>query len=417
MHQIARILGLGLLLAASAQAQEPSSLRVQVASPQPEVLAGELESQGFDVIEGSVAAASLELVVSPQSFAWLKSQHLSPTVLEIGRPYYRIQAEAGGGAGVVPVGYPDGAQILTEMTLAASNHPSICQLVDLTQRYGTPATVQGRHLYALKISDNVLVEEDEPASLILCGSHCRELATMVIGLDTIARLTSQYGIDPGLTALVDAEEIWVLPNANPDGYDYVFTSNNLWRKNRHVFANGTGVDLNRNYPFGWSSACAGSTNASSDTYKGPSAGSEAEVATVLALQNDRRFAKILDYHSAGQETLYGYVCWTHPWGSFLAAEASAISFASGYGGNIRVPSAQGEEWQTPLASTGSYAFLTEVGTSFQPSYATAQATAAQVFPGTKLVLQRPISLSGHVLDACTGASLAATIDHPGAAFT
>ncbi len=408
-----------LCLAALASAQAPTLRRVRVKSPQAPQLAEELGALGFDVLEGSVAAGSLELVVSQTSFAWLSSHHYAPVVLETGRPMYQIQAEAQAAAGpdAVPVGYLDGAQILTEMTLAANTYPSICQLVDLNVRYVTAATVQGRHLYALKISDSVLADEDEPATLVLTGTHCRELGTHVVALDTIARLTSQYGIDPALTSIVDSQEIWVLPLANPDGYNHVFTADNLWRKNRHVFANGTGVDLNRNYPFGWSSACAGSTTVSSETYKGPSAGSEAEVSTISALHNDRRFAKILDYHSYGSETLYGYVCWTHPWASFLAAEATSISAASGYGGAIRVPSAQGEEWQTPLAITGTLGFLTEIGTAFQPSYVSAQAEAAQVFPGTKLLLQRPITLSGHVLDACSGAPLVATIDYPNAAFT
>jgi hypothetical protein len=408
------------LAAPQVRAQEPTLRRVQVASLSPEALSQELADLGFDVVEGSVGTSSLELVVSVGSLAWLEQQGYGPQVLEVGRPYYRIlaeQAAAGGPDGVPPAGYLDGAQILAEMTLAASTYPSICQLVDLTAMLGTPATVQGRHLFALRISDNVLVDEDEPAVLVHCGAHCRELATQVIGLDTIARLTGQYGIDSAITNLVDSQEIWVLPNANPDGYDYVFAVDNLWRKNRRVFAGGTGVDLNRNYPFGWSSTCAGSTSVSNETYKGPSAGSEAEVQTVLALQNSRRFAKVLDYHSYGSETLYGYVCWTHPWSSYLAAEATAVSSNSGYGGSIRVPSAQGEQFQENLAFHGSLSFLTEVGTSFQPTYAVAQATALQVFGGTKHLLQRPISFSGHVLNACSGAPIAASIDYPSAAFT
>ena len=405
-------------LTATLAAQAPSTARVRVDSAHAQSLAAELDALGFDIIEGSVHTSSLELVVEPTSLAWLQAQQFAPTVLEVGRPYYQIQAEAQAAASpdAVPAGYLDGSQILAEMNLAANTYPSICQLVDLTVRYGMPSTSEGRHLYAVKISANVLVDEDEPTALVLCGTHCRELGTQLIGLDTISRLTTQYGIDPALTALVDSQEIWVLPNANPDGYNFVFSVNNLWRKNRHVFAAGTGVDLNRNYPFGWSSACAGSNNVATDTYKGPSPSSEAEVQTVQALQNDRHFAKVLDYHSYGSETLYGYVCWTHPWGSFLSTEATAISAASGYAGAIRVPSAQGEEWQTPLALTGTYAFLTEVGTGFQPSYAASQAEALQVFSGTRWLLQRPISLSGHVVDACSGANVAVTIDYPSAAF-
>ena len=407
------------LLAGLGQAQEPTLRRVIVESPKAAAQAEEFEDLGFDVVEGSVGPRSMELVVSLDSLDWLRRQGFSPTVLEIGRPMYRIIAEAQAAAAPdmpVPAGYLDGAQILAEMNLAAATFPAICKVVDLNARYGTPLTVQGRSLYAIKVSDNVALDEDEPNALIHAGAHCRELGTHVVGLDTLARLTTQYGIDPAVTALVNSNEIWILPNANPDGYNHVFTVDNLWRKNRRVFASATGVDLNRNYPFGWSSTCAGSTSQSSDTYKGPSAGSEAEVMTLMAMHAERRFAKIIDYHSHGSETLYGYVCYTHPWGSFWAAEASSISFASGYG-TIRVPSAQGEHFQNPLAYTGTYSFLTEIGTSFQPTYASAQTEAAQVWGGTKWILQRPISLSGHVVDACSGAPITAAITYPNANFT
>lgn len=412
----------GPLLAFAAPAvlaQDPSLSRVRIEHPSARALAERFERDGADLIEGSTKDDSFECVVDAARLAQLRDAGLRTTVLEVGRPFAQIQAEAQAAAGAfaaVPAGYPTGAEIQAALTSAAANFPSICQVVDLTQRYGTPATAQGRHLYALKISDNVAVDEDEPNALVISGTHCRELGTHVIALDTIARLTAGYGVDPTITALVDAQEIWVLPNANPDGYEYVFQTNNLWRKNRRVFAGGTGVDLNRNYPLGWSSACAGSTSASSDTYKGPSAASEAEVATVIALADERRFARLLDYHSYGSETLYGYDCWSHPWSAFLAQEATAISIASGYGGQIRVPSAQGEEYQYPLAASGTYAFLTEVGTAFQPSHASALAEAAQVWPGTLALLQRPASVHGHVVDACSGLAIDAEIDHPGVNF-
>ena len=68
--------------------------------------------------------------------------------------------------------------------------------------------------------------------------------------------------------------VWI---QNPDGYNHVFEEDNMWRKNKHLNHDGTyGVDLNRNYPFGWSFSCAGSTTTTSQTYKGPQASSEPE---------------------------------------------------------------------------------------------------------------------------------------------
>ena len=54
-------------------------------------------------------------------------------------------------------------------------------------------------------------------------------------------------------------------------------------------------------------------------------------------------------------------------------------------------------------------FLWETATTFQPSYATAQAEAALVFPGVLEALAREIPLSGHVTNAITGAPVAASL--------
>src|SRR5262249_39437001 len=144
--------------------------------------------------------------------------------------------------------------------------------------------------------------------LIVACHHAREINTPVVALDAIDRLLNGYGVDPEVTTLVNRYEIWVAPVWNPDGYNYVFTTDNLWRKNRRNNGGGAfGVDQNRNYPFGWTAACSGSTSPSSDTYKGPSASSEPETQTMTALSNDRNFDKVIDFHSYGRDLLYAYL--------------------------------------------------------------------------------------------------------------
>src|SRR5262249_17077359 len=119
--------------------------------------------------------------------------------------------------------------------------------------------------------------------------------------------------------------------------------------------------------FGWTAPCAGSTIPNDETYKGPSAGSEPETQTMIAFGNDRNFDKVIDYHSYGRETLYSYLCLTHPLTTYLGQEAAGIASASGYAGATRAPSAEGEEEEEQLAHRGSHAFLTEIGTAFQPT--------------------------------------------------
>ena len=226
-------------------------------------------------------------------------------------------------------------------------------------------------MFALKISDNVSVDEDEPAMLVAATHHAREISTPVIAFEAADRLTAGYDVDPRITDAVNGHEIWIAPVWNPDGYNYVFTTNNLWRKNRRVFSSGVGVDQNRNYAQAWSTSCAGSTSVRSETYKGPSAASEAETRTMMTWSETERFAKVIDYHSYGREVLYAYRCLSHPFTAWMQQEAAALSVASGYGGHTRVPSAEGEHQQWQFARLGAYAFLIETHTEFQPSYASA----------------------------------------------
>ena len=389
-------------------------IHVRIDAEDARAVAARLESAGFDVLEGSVTETTVELIVSESELTVLERQGYALVTLARGRPFAEIQAERRGPR--LPPGYPTLAEMIDAMDTAATSFPAICEMVDLTLTYGTPPTFEGRHLFAVKISDNVAQDEDEPAFLLVSNHHAREVVTPVIALDTISRLTTQYGTDPSITRIVDDNEIWIAPTWNPDGYEYMYFVDNMWRKNRRVFTGAVGVDLNRNYPFGWSSACAGSTVPSSNTYKGPDPASEPETQTMIAFSHDRHFCKVLDFHSSGRETLYGYACHSHPFVSFLLSEAITLSTASGYGGSHRSPSAEGEHYEWQLAMMGGHAFLTETHTEFQPSYESAQAEAALVWPGTRWLLRRVIPLSGHVTDATTGDPIVASITYAGVNF-
>jgi len=415
VSRVALHLGIAWLLlgARDALAQTSTHVRLDVAGAP--ALAALLEDQGFDVIEGSVREDKLELVCSPRSLELLEQRGLQPRLLARGRPFREIQAQQQGPDGV-PAGYPDGAGIQARLDAAVAAYPALAKQYDLSARYGLPPTAGGRQMIAIKVSDNAAAEEDEPALLIVGAHHCREIVTPVIALRALDNLLALYGSDPVVTAAVNEYEIWIAPNWNPDGYAYVFDTDNLWRKNRRVFPTGVGVDLNRNYPFGWNSPCSGTTSVSSDTYRGPSPASEVETQTMAAFSAERRFAKLVDYHSYASEVRYGYGCWTHPLESFLAAQAQQFSQASGYGGATALSCCTGGDIHLHMASTGTFAFLIETHTQFQPSYASAQLEADKLWPGILWLLQRPLSLSGHVRDACSGAALAAQIDFSGVNF-
>lgn len=373
-------------------------------------IASILLSDGFDILCDTITQTSFELIVTPGELNLLDKRGFKLDILSFGRPFLEIQTERQQNIiGEVPPGYPDLSDLIDEMFDYESSYPSICKVYDLTDTYCVSPTYEDRHIYAIKISDNVTENEDEPNFLMVSCHHAREIVTPVIALYSIEQFTSNYGDDPDITALVDEYEIWISPVWNPDGYEHVYYVDNMWRKNRNPYPPGIGVDLNRNYPFGWNSECSGSTDPNSETYKGPSAASEAETQTMIEFSNDRHFAKVLDYHSHGSEVLYGYCCHSHPFSSFFQSEAIDLSTAAGYGGSIRVPSAEGENYEWQIAFHGSYANLIETHTSFQPEYNSALAESSKVWPGTIWMLERPISLSGHVKDLLTGEPLDANI--------
>lgn len=249
-------------------------------------------------------------------------------------------------------------------------------IIGHSTRFGFP-------IYALKISDNVLENEDEPAVLIDGMHHAREPLGNEICLAFADYLLSNYGREPRVTSWVDNYEIWIIPILNPEGYKYI-VDNNLsspwWRKNlRDNNNNGKidpdydGVDLNRNYDYNWH--YGGSTDPSSWTYRGPFAFSEKETQAKRDLAFRERFAVSVTYHSYGEEVMY---CWSWPESEARAPDhdllyeiasemARRIKNEAGTGGYslARLTGAN----QSPIwmyGALGTLEFLIEVGTSFIP---------------------------------------------------
>ena len=134
----------------------------------------------------------------------------------------------------------------------------------------------------------------KPRSLIMSSIHARELTPAELAYRYIDLLTTGYGVDADITAILDTAEVWIIPIANPDGREIVESGGDspyLQRKNANnsvgscanppTASNQAGVDLNRNANFQWGGI--GTSAAGCDqTYKGVSAASEPEQ---QALQN------------------------------------------------------------------------------------------------------------------------------------
>ena len=186
-------------------------------------------------------------------------------------------------------------------------YPEISELVEVGRSH------QDRPLLALKISDNPGASEDEPAVFFNGSHHSEELLSTEFALDVVAGLLEGYGRDGRVTRWVDQLEIWCLPMVNPDGVSY-FLDGSLWANRKNGFdADGDGhldpfegVDLNRNYPFGWGRR-GSSAEFTSLYFRGPSGGSEPETRAIVDLANAEHFAAAISFHTLGRAIFVPYL--------------------------------------------------------------------------------------------------------------
>lgn len=147
-------------------------------------------------------------------------------------------------------------------------------------------TTESRIIWAVKISDNPDLNESATEAPVYFDAlhHAREPQSMACLMYFMYWLLENYTTNPEAAYLVNNREIYFVPVVNPDGYVYNQTTNpnggGNWRKNRRNNGGSYGVDLNRNYDYGWGNNSGSSSDPSSETYRGPSAGSEPETQAI-----------------------------------------------------------------------------------------------------------------------------------------
>jgi hypothetical protein len=163
-------------------------------------------------------------------------------------------------------------------------------------------SLEGRPILAVKIGA-AADAPDRPNVLFMGTYHAREWVATEMAMRLIRWLADS--LPP---AVRDTRDIWVIPVENPDGYQYTFTTDRYWRKNRRLNADGTyGVDLNRNYPAFWGFDDAGSSPmTTAETYRGAAPGSEPETQAIMAFHAAHPPALAVSYHSYSGLVLYPY---------------------------------------------------------------------------------------------------------------
>ena len=275
-----------------------------------------LRSTGLDPHEMDIATtadglADVEVVLSDEEATDLAADgvELELKETESGESVAEVATRQAAAGYEVFRPYSGAGGLKEEFEQLAADHPDIVKLVTLGQ------TLNGQDIVAVKITRRANQTRDgrRPATLYTAAQHAREWITPEMNRRLAHHLVDNYGSDPAITDLVDRTELWIVPVANPDGYDWTFEpGQRLWRKNLRdnngdgVIAPGDGVDLNRNFETKWGYDNEGSSpEFPSETYRGTAPASEPETQALDGLLGRVDFEFHINYHSAAELLLWG----------------------------------------------------------------------------------------------------------------
>jgi len=208
-------------------------------------------------------------------------------------------------------GYHTYAEMSADVAATAAAHPSIVQRVAIGKSY------QGRTIWAVKISDKVAVDENEPEVLFDGLTHSDEHMGLEMTLKIMHWLVDGYGRDARITRIVNSREVWIILAVNPDGAEYDIAGGrfHFWRKNRQPNKGTTaiGTDINRNFGYRWGlTEGRTSRNPAAITYMGPSAFSTPEARNVRDFLASRvvngwqQIRTAITFHEAGRLVMWPY---------------------------------------------------------------------------------------------------------------
>ncbi|KAF4529355.1 hypothetical protein B566_EDAN017367, partial [Ephemera danica] len=115
--------------------------------------------------------------------------------------------------------YLDFNEIQAYLAEVVATYPSIASIINIGSSYG------GRPMNVLKLSNG----PGKTGIFFDAAIHAREWLGPPTLLYSINELTENLAANQ---AMLDANDFYFLPVANPDGYDWTWTDDRMWRKTR-----------------------------------------------------------------------------------------------------------------------------------------------------------------------------------------
>ncbi|SPN98851.1 related to carboxypeptidase [Cephalotrichum gorgonifer] len=232
--------------------------------------------------------------------------------------------------------------IVRWMRLVEALFPSFVNVISVGKSY------EGRDILGLRVgSPETPGSPDRPRKTIVVtgGIHAREwISTTTVNYVAWSFITHNQK-DPIVTKFLKHFDIVFLPVLNPDGFEYTWQVDRLWRKTRQPtpFRFCRGVDLDRAFGYEWGEAgdpCS-EFYGGSEPFEATEAQQLADWAEKAAL-NHTRIVGLIDLHSYSQQVLfpYSFSCREEPPNlenleELAAGLAKAIRLQSGESYSIR----------------------------------------------------------------------------------
>jgi hypothetical protein len=188
----------------------------------------------------------------------------------------------------------------SEMDALAAANPGL-----VAAKIAPYTTLEGRQTKFLEITNNVdNVNDGKPVFYLMGAIHGNESAAGEDDLEFAYDVVAQSKSNPAVKALLDHVRLIDMPVVNPDG----------WAHNRRAnchsvtpptppatcpTSSSQGVDMNRNYPFGW-----GSKWGVSVAQRGSGPGSEPEVRNTMWIVQNHQVVDLVTTHTNERAIFY-----------------------------------------------------------------------------------------------------------------
>ncbi|KAK4179198.1 hypothetical protein QBC36DRAFT_323187 [Triangularia setosa] len=203
------------------------------------------------------------------------------------------------------------------MRLLEAMFPSLTEMTSIGKSF------EGRDIHALRVGARNEDEEEGSSRktiLVTGGLHGREWISTSTVTYLMWSMITAYGKDSMVTKLLDKFDIIFIPILNPDGYEYTWQKDRLWRKSRQATNTEHCPGMDLDHAFGYEWATNNNAGPCSESYGGDSpfhaveASELAHWARNQTTQHDVKFVGFLDLHSYSQQILfpYSYTCATQP---------------------------------------------------------------------------------------------------------